>query len=57
MQEDEISVLDNVMLYWLRTRFTDLRYYSTASNGGHFAVLEQPEIFVDEVRAAIRAPT
>ena len=41
----------------MRTRFTDLRYYSTASKSGHFAALEQPEIVVDEVRAAIRAPT
>ncbi len=40
---------------WLRTRFTDLRYYHVVDKGGHFAALEQPEIFVDEVRAAIAA--
>jgi epoxide hydrolase len=40
---------------WLRTRFTDLRYYGCASKGGHFAAMEQPEIFVDEIRAAIKA--
>jgi pimeloyl-ACP methyl ester carboxylesterase len=40
---------------WLRTRFTDLRYYHSVAKGGHFAALEQPEIFVDEVRAGIRA--
>lgn len=40
---------------WLRTRFTDLRYYGTVKRGGHFAALEQPELFVAEVRAAIRA--
>ena len=40
---------------WLRTRFTGLRYYGTAAKGGHFAALEQPAIFVDEVRAGIRA--
>jgi epoxide hydrolase len=40
---------------WLRTRFTDLRYYGTVKRGGHFAALEQPDLFVQEVRAAIRA--
>jgi epoxide hydrolase len=45
----------NVSERWLRTRFTDLRYYGAVAKGGHFAALEQPEIFVDEVRAGIRA--
>lgn len=40
---------------WLRSRFTDLRYYHVAERGGHFAALEQPEIFVREVRSGIRA--
>jgi pimeloyl-ACP methyl ester carboxylesterase len=40
---------------WLRTRFTGLRYYNSVTKGGHFAALEQPEIFVDEVRAAIKS--
>ncbi|HEY2206355.1 MAG TPA: epoxide hydrolase [Pseudonocardia sp.] len=40
---------------WLRTRFTGLRYYGTAGKGGHFAALEQPELFVQEVRTALRA--
>jgi epoxide hydrolase len=40
---------------WLRTLYTGLRYYGTAAKGGHFAALEQPAIFVDEVRAGIRA--
>jgi len=40
---------------WLRTRFTDLRYYHSVAKGGHFAALEQPESFVAEVRAGIRA--
>jgi epoxide hydrolase len=62
---DEISVpaaytrfpneIVNVSERWLRTRFTDLRYYSIVAKGGHFAALEQPQIFVDEVRAGIRA--
>jgi pimeloyl-ACP methyl ester carboxylesterase len=40
---------------WLRTRFSDLRYYNQAPRGGHFAAFEQPELFVDEVRAGLRA--
>ena len=40
---------------WLRTRFTGLRSYNSVARGGHFAALEQPAIFVDEVRAGIGA--
>jgi pimeloyl-ACP methyl ester carboxylesterase len=39
---------------WARTRFTDLRYYNRPDKGGHFAAFEQPELFVDEIRAAFR---
>lgn len=39
---------------WLRTRFSGLRSYSRAPRGGHFAALEQPGIFVDEVRNGLR---
>jgi epoxide hydrolase len=38
-----------------RSRFPDLRYYSQAERGGHFAAFEVPELFVAEVRAGIRA--
>ena len=37
---------------WVRKRFTDLRYYRQLDRGGHFAAMEQPELFVGEVRAA-----
>ena len=40
---------------WMRTRYPELRYYHEAPSGGHFAALEQPKIFVDEVRAGFRA--
>lgn len=40
---------------WLRTRFSDLRYYRAAERGGHFAAFEQPEIFAREVAAGIAA--
>lgn len=35
---------------WAQTRFKDLRYYGVANDGGHFAAMEQPEIFVHEIR-------
>jgi pimeloyl-ACP methyl ester carboxylesterase len=37
---------------WAERRFTDIRYWSEPPRGGHFAALEQPELFADEVRAA-----
>ena len=39
---------------WVEPRFSDLRYWGTPSKGGHFAAFEQPELFVDEVRAFFR---
>jgi pimeloyl-ACP methyl ester carboxylesterase len=40
--------------HWVQRRFRDLRYWSEPATGGHFAALEQPEVFVDEVRAFFR---
>jgi pimeloyl-ACP methyl ester carboxylesterase len=40
---------------WARTRYPDLRYFSVPARGGHFAAMEQPELFVQEVRAGLRA--
>ena len=44
---------DNVALSerWARTRFTDLRWFNSPDKGGHFAAFEQPELFVQDVRA------
>ena len=39
---------------WAERRFTDIRYWSEPARGGHFAALEQPELFVAEVVAAFR---
>ena len=39
---------------WAEKRFTDLRHFNVLDAGGHFAAFEQPEAFVDEVRAAFR---
>lgn len=36
---------------WIERRYTDLRYWSEPATGGHFASLEQPEVFVDELRS------
>ena len=39
---------------WAEARFTDIRYWNELDKGGHFAAFEQPESFVDEVRAFFR---
>lgn len=40
---------------WARTRYPDLRYYSVPERGGHFAAMEQPQAFVQQVRAGLAA--
>ena len=39
---------------WTERRFVDIRYWNEPERGGHFAAFEQPELFVDEVRAFFR---
>jgi pimeloyl-ACP methyl ester carboxylesterase len=39
---------------WVERRFTDLRYWNELDRGGHFAALEQPELFVEELRTFFR---
>jgi pimeloyl-ACP methyl ester carboxylesterase len=39
---------------WLERRFVDLRRLTYPDSGGHFASMEQPETFVDELRAFFR---
>ncbi|HET6810883.1 MAG TPA: epoxide hydrolase [Acidimicrobiales bacterium] len=39
---------------WAERRFTDLRFFSEPDKGGHFAAFEQPERFVEDVRAFFR---
>jgi len=36
---------------WIETRYTDLRHFTRQKSGGHFASMEQPEVYVDELRA------
>ena len=39
---------------WAEKRFVDIRYWNEPARGGHFAAFEQPQLFVDEVRAFFR---
>jgi epoxide hydrolase len=39
---------------WAEKRFLDIRYWNEPERGGHFAAFEQPELFVEEVRAFFR---
>ncbi|CAM4509390.1 epoxide hydrolase family protein [Nocardia ninae] len=39
---------------WAAQRFTDIRYWSEPERGGHFAAFEQPELFVEDIRAFFR---
>ncbi len=39
---------------WAEESFTDIRHWNELDRGGHFAAFEQPELFVDEVRAGFR---
>ena len=40
---------------WAERHFANLVHFNELERGGHFAALEQPELFVDEVRASFRA--
>jgi pimeloyl-ACP methyl ester carboxylesterase len=40
---------------WAERAYPNLIHYNQVDRGGHFAAWEQPEIFVDEVRAGFRA--
>ena len=36
---------------WLKKRYTNLKYYNVLDSGGHFAALEKPELYIQEVRS------
>jgi len=40
---------------WAEQRYTNLIHWNELPRGGHFAALEQPELFVQEVRACFSA--
>lgn len=64
VNSDPIEVPSGISIYpreivrasrrWAQRRFTDLRHFNELPKGGHFAALEQPATFVDEVRAFFR---
>jgi pimeloyl-ACP methyl ester carboxylesterase len=39
---------------YVEERYLDLRYWSEAPKGGHFPMLEVPEIYINELRSAFR---
>jgi pimeloyl-ACP methyl ester carboxylesterase len=39
---------------WAEKRFLDIRHWNELERGGHFGAFEQPELFVEEVRAFFR---
>lgn len=39
---------------WAAKRFTDIQYWNELERGGHFAALEQPRTFVNEVQTFFR---
>lgn len=39
---------------WAETRFKNIVHWNVLDKGGHFAAFEQPELFVEEVRACFR---
>ncbi len=40
---------------WVEQSYANVTYFNKADRGGHFAAWEEPDVFVDEVRAAFRA--
>jgi epoxide hydrolase len=36
---------------WVERRYSNLTYWNELPKGGHFAAFEQPELFVQEIRA------
>jgi pimeloyl-ACP methyl ester carboxylesterase len=39
---------------WAARQYLDIRHWHEADRGGHFAAMEQPDLFVEEVRACFR---
>jgi pimeloyl-ACP methyl ester carboxylesterase len=39
---------------WAEKRYTNIVYWNELDKGGHFAAFEQPELFINEIRACFR---
>jgi len=40
---------------WAEQLWSDIAYWNEVDHGGHFAAMEQPEIFANELRKAFRS--
>jgi len=40
---------------WAESRFSKLIHFNEPDRGGHFAALEKPDLFVDEVRETFKS--
>jgi pimeloyl-ACP methyl ester carboxylesterase len=40
---------------WTERAYPNLIYFNEVDRGGHFAAWEQPQLFSEEVRAALRS--
>jgi pimeloyl-ACP methyl ester carboxylesterase len=40
--------------HWMQDAFPDIRHFVTMPKGGHFAAFEQPQLYVDDIRAYVR---
>jgi pimeloyl-ACP methyl ester carboxylesterase len=40
---------------WAQRAYPSLYYFHEVDKGGHFAAWEQPQLFVEEVRAAFKS--
>jgi len=40
---------------WAEEAYPKLIYYNKAPKGGHFAAWEQPQLYVEDVRAGLRS--
>jgi pimeloyl-ACP methyl ester carboxylesterase len=64
MNQDPISIPTGCSIFpkeifktserWAKKRFLNLIHFDVLEKGGHFAAFEQPEVFVDQVRACFR---
>jgi len=62
--QDSVTVPTGISLFpkeifktserWARKRFTNLIHFKAMDKGGHFAALEQPQVFVSELRTCFR---
>ena len=39
---------------WMRDEYPDIRHFVRMPRGGHFAAFEQPQLFIDDIRAYFR---